>query len=73
MNAFELTAHDLGALTLRPLLAKTAEKLGEALAAMPPWSVIGCPADRMGRLGLRREQPTMKKFEVLAGRRACGC
>ena len=66
MNAFELTAHDLGELALRPLLAENGQKLGEALAAIPPWSIIGYPADRLVDW-LRREQPTMKKFEVLAG------
>ena len=66
MNAFELTAHDLGELALRPLSADNAQKLGEALGAIPPWSLIGYPADRLGEW-LRREQPSMKKFEVLAG------
>ena len=53
MNAFELTAHDLGELALRPLTADAAEKLGPALAAIPPWSVIEWSAQRM-TLGLKR-------------------
>jgi ribosomal protein S18 acetylase RimI-like enzyme len=71
MNAFELTAHDLGNLSLRPLLAEHAQKLGEALAAIPPWSIIGFPAGRFVD-ALRREQPTVKKFVVLAGARLAG-
>ena len=66
MNAFELTAHDLGELALRPLSAENAQKLGEALAAIPPWSIIGCPAERLVDW-LCRDQPTMKKFEALEG------
>ena len=65
MNAFELTVHDLGELALRPLTADAAEELGPALAAIPPWSVIGWPAERM-TLGLKRQLPSVKRFEVLA-------
>ena len=65
MNAFELTGHDLGELVLRPLSAEAAEELGPALAAIPPWSVIGWPAERM-TLGLKRQLPSVKRFEVLA-------
>ena len=65
MNTFELARHDLGELVLRPLSAEAAEKLGPALAAIPPWSVIGWPAERM-TLGLKRQLPSVKRFEVLA-------
>ena len=66
MNSFELAAHDLGELTLRPLTAEVAEVLGPALAAIPPWSIIGWPAERM-TLGLKRQMPSVKRFEVVAG------
>ena len=56
---------------MRPLLTEHAQKLGEALAAIPPWSVIGFRAGRFVD-ALRREQPTMKKFVVLAGERLAG-
>ena len=65
---FELQAHDLGDLTLAPLTADNASKLGEVLAAIPPWSVIGFPAERLTR-GLMREEPSVKRFEVLAADR----
>jgi ribosomal protein S18 acetylase RimI-like enzyme len=65
MNAFELAEHDLGELALRPLTADAAEELGPALAAIPPWSVIGWPAERM-TLGLKRQLPSVKRFEVLS-------
>ena len=71
MNAFELAMHDLGELVLRPLTADNAGRLGEALAAIPPWSVIGYPAERLVDW-LRREQPAIRKFEVLAGARLAG-
>lgn len=66
MNAFALTTHDLGAVTLRPLTAGSAGRLGSELAAISPWSVIGYPADRLTR-ALQSQQPSMKRFEVLAG------
>jgi ribosomal protein S18 acetylase RimI-like enzyme len=65
MNVFELTEHDLGEIALRPLTADAAEHLGPALAAIPPWSVIGWPAERM-TLGLKRPLPSVKRFEVLS-------
>ncbi|MBI4725303.1 MAG: hypothetical protein HY765_10080, partial [Rhodomicrobium sp.] len=71
MQAFKLTTHDLGAATLRPLTAANAVPLGEALAAMPPWSVIGWPAERMIR-GLQRELPCVRRFEVLVGNELAG-
>ncbi len=49
MTAFALTTHDLGPITLHPLTAGGAAKLGAALAAITPWSVIGYPADRLTR------------------------
>ena len=71
MEAFELTTHDLGDFALRPLSAGSAQSLGEALAAMPPWSVIGYPADRLIR-ALKDPQPTIKRFEALAGAELAG-
>lgn len=71
MQPFELAAHDLGDLTLAPLAPENASTLGEALAAIPPWSVIGYPAERMTR-GLTREAASVKRFEVLAGGRLAG-
>ncbi len=64
MNCFELTVHDLGGRVLRPLTPERADELGPALAAIPPWSVIGWPAERM-TLGLKRQLPSVKRFEVL--------
>ncbi len=66
MNSFELTVHDLGEAALRPLGLENAQILGDAIAAVPPWSVIGYPAERLVSW-LRREQPSMHRFEVLAG------
>ena len=71
MNSFELTVHDLGDVVLRPLMLENAQVLGEAIAAIPPWSVIGYPAERLVSW-LRREQPSMRRFEVLAGPRLAG-
>lgn len=71
MFSFELTTHDLGGLTLRPLAAKNASALAESLAAIPPWSVIGCPAERMART-FNSEQPSLKRFEVAAEGKLAG-
>jgi len=71
MQAFELATHNLGAATLRPLTPGNAAKLGGALAAMPPWSVAGWPADRL-TLAFQRELPSVKRFEVLAGHELAG-
>ncbi|MGO8954828.1 MAG: GNAT family N-acetyltransferase [Rhodomicrobium sp.] len=71
MPAFELTTHDLGAVTLRPLSPANAATLGEALAAMPPWSVSGWPADRLTR-AFQRELPSVHRFEVLSGGELAG-
>ena len=65
MTPFELAGHDLGSVALRPLTAENAQKLARTLSAMPPWSVIGYPADRLADW-LQHEQPALKKFEVLA-------
>ncbi len=71
MNSFEITVHDLGDVALRPLRMENAQGLGEAIAAMPPWSVIGYPAERLVAW-LRREEPSIRKFEVLADARLAG-
>lgn len=65
MPAFELRAHELEGATLRPLSPANAASLGEALAAMPPWSTIGWPADRM-TASLRRKVPSVRRFEIVA-------
>ena len=69
--AFELTSYDLGIATLRPLSPGNAVKLGEALAAMPPWSTIGSQAERLIR-SYKREQPGMYRFELLADGQLAG-
>src|SRR5262249_39082765 len=56
---------------LKPLEAKNAARLGTALAAMPPWSVIGWTAERLTR-GLMSEQPAMRRFELIAGGELAG-
>ena len=66
MNAFALTTHDLGPIALRPLTADNAGRLGAELTAIPPWSVLGYPADRLTR-ALQSEKPSMRRFEVLTG------
>lgn len=71
MTAFKRAYHDLGAISLQPLSAGNAERLGIALAAMPPWSVIGYPATRLSEW-LGRDEPSMGKFEVLAGTELAG-
>jgi len=65
MQSYEPITHDLGAAVLRPLRPENATKLGEALATMPPWSVIGWPAGRLIR-GFERDLPSVRRFEVLA-------
>ncbi len=62
---FEPKARSLGEFTLAPLTLENAAKLGAALSAIPPWSVIGYPAERLTR-ALQRETPSVKRFEVLA-------
>ncbi|MGA7329050.1 MAG: GNAT family N-acetyltransferase [Rhodomicrobium sp.] len=63
MHPFELTTYNLGPLTLRPLTTGNAAALGEAMAFMPPWSVIGWPAERLVR-SLQGELPSVCRFEV---------
>ncbi len=71
MQTFEHTAHDLGPAMLKPLTAVNAPKLGEALAAMPPWSVFGWPAERLIR-AFQRELPSVRRFEIWAGDELAG-
>ncbi len=71
MTSFELKIHDVGGLTLRPLTAASASLLAGTLAAIPPWSVIGYPAERIAR-SLQSELPSVKRFEVLAGGQLAG-
>ncbi len=71
MTPFELTPHDFGAAALRPFAAGNAALFGEALAAMPPWSVIGWPADRLAR-SFARDVPSLRRFEILAGGELAG-
>ncbi len=71
MNSFELTEHDLGGVALRPLTLENAQGLGEGIASIPPWSVLGYPAERL--VGwLQRQEPTMRKFEILANAKLAG-
>jgi len=71
MLSFGLTMHDLGALALRPLAAENVGALAESLAAIPPWSIIGYPAERMAR-AFKSEQPSLKRFEVAAEGKLAG-
>lgn len=66
MRAFELKTYDLGGAVLQPLDAENAARLGTALAAMPPWSVTGWPAESLTRSFLR-EVSAMRRFEMIAG------
>ncbi len=71
MQAFELKTYDLGLGLLRPLSPGNAEKLGAAVAAMPPWSVIGWPAELLTAAFLR-QPPSVRRFELLAGGKLAG-
>lgn len=71
MTAFECTSYDLGPISLQPIPAEDADKLGDALAAIPPWSVIGYEGRQMAN-ALKREEPSVKQFEVLAGTALAG-
>ncbi len=62
---FEHKTYDLGEVVLAPLTPVNARKLGAALSAIPPWSVIGYPEERLTG-SLQRETPSVKRFEVLA-------
>src|SRR5271165_6205755 len=64
VTAFDREIYDLGGLTLKPLSSEAAEALGPALAAMPPWSVIGTPAGALTR-SFQRTLPSVYRFEVL--------
>jgi ribosomal protein S18 acetylase RimI-like enzyme len=70
-QTFEAAIHDLDVATLQPLTAASAKSLGEVLATIPPWSVIGWPAERMIR-GLQRELPSVRRFEVLTSGKLAG-
>jgi ribosomal protein S18 acetylase RimI-like enzyme len=64
MDVFELGTHDTGAGLLRPLSPANAGPLGEALAAIPPWSTIGWPASRL--VATLKNWPTgVRRFELL--------
>jgi ribosomal protein S18 acetylase RimI-like enzyme len=71
MRAFQLKPYDLAGALLRPLAAENAARLGTALAAMPPWSVTGSPAESLIR-SLRREVPGLSRFEIVAGGELAG-
>jgi ribosomal protein S18 acetylase RimI-like enzyme len=71
MKAFELKTYDLCGAVLQPLAAGNAPRLGAALAAMPPWSVYGSPAEWLAR-GLVSEIPAMWRFEIVAGGELAG-
>jgi ribosomal protein S18 acetylase RimI-like enzyme len=65
MTAFERETHDLGAVVLKALSDESAVALGTALARMPPWSVIGLPAERLIST-LQRKLPSVYRFEIVS-------
>ena len=65
MEAFEPQQYDIGGGQLRPLSPGNTGTLAQMLAAMPPWSVIGWPAELM-LAGLRRQRPSVYRFELVA-------
>ena len=71
MRAFELKIYDLGEAVLQPLQSENAVRLGKALAAMPPWSVIPWPAESLTR-SFQRELPAMQRFQIIAGGELAG-
>lgn len=71
MQAFELKTYDLGLGLIRPLSSGNAEAFGAALAAMPPWSVIGWPQELLTAAFLR-QPPSVHRFELLAGGELAG-
>lgn len=71
MEAFELKTHDIGAGLLRPLSPGNAERLGAALAAMPPWSVIGWPAELL-TAAFKRQPACVRRFELIAAAELAG-
>jgi ribosomal protein S18 acetylase RimI-like enzyme len=65
MDAFELGTHEIAGGILRPLSPANAGSLGEALAAIPPWSTISWPASRLA--GTLKNWPTgVRRFELVA-------
>ena len=64
MDAFELGPHDIGPALLRPLSSANAAPLGEALAAIPPWSTINWPASRLAAT-LKNWPVGVRRFELL--------
>ena len=71
MRTFELKTYDLGGAVLEPLEAENAARLGAALAAMPPWSVIGWPAESLIR-SFQRKLPAMRRFQIITGGELAG-
>ncbi len=70
-TAFAAARYDLGVCELAPFEAATAASLGPALAAMPPWSVLGWSADAMVG-SLVRDVPALARFEVRVDGAAAG-
>ncbi len=68
---FELRTHELGSVALAPLSTESAPILGHALAAIPPWSVIGWPAERMTR-AFTYPSASVYRFEVIANGKLAG-
>jgi ribosomal protein S18 acetylase RimI-like enzyme len=71
MPPFELKNYDLAGAVLRPLAAENAASLGTALAAMPPWSVTGTPAENLIR-SFQAEVPCLWRFEIVAAGELAG-
>jgi ribosomal protein S18 acetylase RimI-like enzyme len=71
MTGFEHSHYDLGPAALQPLAAENVELLGKALAAIPPWSIIGWSAEHLSR-AFQRELPSVRRFEVLSGGELAG-
>jgi ribosomal protein S18 acetylase RimI-like enzyme len=71
MIAFQHESYDAGPIALRRLSGEAADTLGGALAAMPPWSVIGWSAERMVR-AIGRDLPGIYRFEVRAQNQLAG-
>ncbi|HZV21764.1 MAG TPA: GNAT family N-acetyltransferase [Hyphomicrobiales bacterium] len=68
---FEHTTHQLGPILLRPLRPEHTALLANAMSAMPPWSVIGFPAERMVR-AFTRVLPSVFRFEIIAEDKPAG-
>jgi [ribosomal protein S18]-alanine N-acetyltransferase len=65
MQAFTRPAYGLKAAMLRALSPENAADLGEALATMPPWSIIGWPASGLTSAFLK-PLPGVYRFEVVS-------